>query len=107
MLDFFVGSGTTGHAVLELNKQDEGNRQFILVTNNENKIAEEITYERVKRVMRGYKNLNTGEKIAGLAVVLLIIRHLLWVQNQQMQTRKHCLPKRLKCSVSVKEHLNW
>ena len=66
VLDFFAGSGTTGHAVLELNKQDEGNRQFILVTNNENKIAEEITYERVKRVMRGYKNLNTGEKIAGL-----------------------------------------
>ena len=34
--DFFAGSGTTGHAVLELNKEDGGNRQFILCTNNEN-----------------------------------------------------------------------
>jgi len=35
VLDFFVGSGTTGHAVMELNKEDGGNRKFILVTNNE------------------------------------------------------------------------
>jgi len=43
ILDFFAGSGTTGHAVLELNKQDGGNRKFILCTNNENKICEEVT----------------------------------------------------------------
>lgn len=70
ILDFFAGSGTTGHAVLELNKQDGGNRQFILVTNNgdeksEHKIAENITYERLKRVMRGYTN-KKGEKVEGL-----------------------------------------
>lgn len=65
ILDFFAGSGTTGHAVLELNKQDGGNRKFILCTNNENKICEEVTYERVKRVMKGYKN-KKGEKIEGL-----------------------------------------
>lgn len=35
VLDFFAGSGTTGHAVMELNKEDGGNRQFILCTNNE------------------------------------------------------------------------
>lgn len=35
VLDFFAGSGTTGHAVLELNKEDGGNRKFILCTNNE------------------------------------------------------------------------
>lgn len=35
VLDFFAGSGTTGHAVLELNKEDGGHRQFILCTNNE------------------------------------------------------------------------
>lgn len=45
VLDFFAGSGTTGQAVLELNKADGGNRQFILCTNNESKIAESITYE--------------------------------------------------------------
>ncbi len=65
ILDFFAGSGTTGHAVLELNKQDSGSRKFILCTNNENKIAEEVTYERVKRVMSGYKN-KKGEKVEGL-----------------------------------------
>ena len=54
ILDFFAGSGTTGHATLELNKEDGGNRQFILCTNNENKIAEEVTYPRIKKVIQGY-----------------------------------------------------
>ncbi len=53
ILDFFAGSGTTGQAVLELNKEDGGNRKFILVTNNENQIAEEVTYPRVKTVITG------------------------------------------------------
>ncbi len=65
ILDFFAGSGTTGHAVLELNKEDGGSRKFILCTNNENKIAEEVTYERLKRVIKGYKN-KKGEKVEGL-----------------------------------------
>lgn len=54
ILDFFAGSGTTGQAVLELNQQDNGNRQFILCTNNENKICEEVTYPRIKKVIEGY-----------------------------------------------------
>ena len=58
VLDFFAGSGTTGHAVLEMNKEDGGNRQFILCTNNENNIAEEVTYQRVKKVIEGYKGLD-------------------------------------------------
>lgn len=57
ILDFFAGSGTTGHAVLELNKEDGGNRSFILCTNNENNIAEEVTYQRVKGVIDGYKEI--------------------------------------------------
>ena len=71
ILDYFAGSGTTGHAVLELNKEDNGNRKFILCTSNENnngngyKIAEDICYPRVKKVIEGYKNLK-GEKVAGL-----------------------------------------
>lgn len=56
VVDFFAGSGTTGHAVLGLNKEDGGKRQFILCTNNENGIAEEVTYPRVKNVMLGYKS---------------------------------------------------
>ncbi len=54
VLDFFAGSGTTGHAVLKINAQDGGTRKFILCTNNENKIAENVTYPRIKKVIDGY-----------------------------------------------------
>ena len=53
VLDFFAGSGTTAQAVLELNKQDGGSRRFILCTNNENNICEEVTYQRIKTVITG------------------------------------------------------
>lgn len=55
ILDFFAGSGTTAQAVLELNKEDGGNRQCILCTNNENNIAEDVTYPRVKTVITGIR----------------------------------------------------
>lgn len=51
VLDFFAGSGTTGHAVMKLNAADGGKRRFILVTNNENGICERVTYERLRCVM--------------------------------------------------------
>lgn len=51
ILDFFAGSGTTGHAVMKLNAEDGGNRRFILCTNNENNICRDVTYERIKRVI--------------------------------------------------------
>lgn len=66
ILDFMAGSGTTGHAVLELNKEDGGNRKFILCTNNENKICEEVTYPRIQKVIKGYKKNGNGEKVVGL-----------------------------------------
>ena len=53
VLDFFAGSGTTAQAVLELNEEDGGHRKFILCTNNENNICEEITYQRIKTVITG------------------------------------------------------
>jgi len=53
VLDFFAGSGTTGQAVMELNEEDGGNRKFILVTNNENNIAKDITRERLYRIIKG------------------------------------------------------
>lgn len=59
ILDFFAGSGTTGQAVLELNNEDNGNRQFILCTNNENNICEDITYQRLKTVISGKRKDNT------------------------------------------------
>jgi adenine-specific DNA-methyltransferase len=54
VLDYFAGSGTTGHATLLLNKEDGGQRKFILCTNNENNIARDVTYPRIKKVIEGY-----------------------------------------------------
>lgn len=65
ILDFFAGSGTTLHATMQLNSEDGGHRQCILVTNNENKICEEVTYERNKRVINGYTTPK-GEQVEGL-----------------------------------------
>lgn len=65
VLDFFAGSGTTLHATMQLNNEDGGKRQCILVTNNENGICENVTYERNKRVINGYTTPE-GEKIPGL-----------------------------------------
>ena len=65
ILDFFAGSGTTMHATMQLNEEDGGHRQCILVTNNENQICETVTYERNRRVMQGYTNAK-GEEVVGL-----------------------------------------
>lgn len=65
ILDFFAGSGTTLHATMQLNSEDGGHRQCILVTNNENNICEEVTYERNKRVINGYTT-SKGEQVEGL-----------------------------------------
>ena len=71
VLDFFAGSGTAGQAALELNNSDGGNREFILIQNNEvtdknpNGIAYDITAKRLKRVMTGscYDGTNSFEWI--------------------------------------------
>lgn len=65
VLDFFAGSGTTLHAVMQLNKEDGGKRQCILVTNNENNICREVTYERNRRVIEGYTTPK-GVQVEGL-----------------------------------------
>lgn len=65
ILDFFAGSGTTLHATMQLNSEDGGHRKCILVTNNENNICEEVTYERNKRVINGYTTPK-GEEVPGL-----------------------------------------
>lgn len=75
ILDFFAGSGTTAHAVMELNREDGGRRQCILVTNNEittlnpNGIAKDVTAKRLRRIMcgecyDGSKNFKWQEKNA-------------------------------------------
>ena len=55
ILDSFAGSGTTAHAVLNLNKQDGGNRKFILIEMED--YADKITAERVRRVVNGYADI--------------------------------------------------
>ena len=65
VLDFFAGSGTTGHAVLALNNEDNGKRSFVICTNNENNICTEVCYPRLKKIISGYKN-SKKEKVAGL-----------------------------------------
>ena len=54
ILDFFAGSGTTGQAVFELNRLSDKNCRFILCTNNENNICENVTYKRLKHIIMGY-----------------------------------------------------
>lgn len=64
ILDSFAGSGTTGHAVLKQNAEDGGTRKFILVEMEE-KIAREITSERIRRVSTGYEDAK-GKAVDGL-----------------------------------------
>lgn len=64
ILDSFAGSGTTGHSVMKLNKEDGGNRRFILVEVDSN-ICRNVTAERLRRVSQGYKNAK-GEEVSGL-----------------------------------------
>ena len=64
ILDSFAGSGTTGHAVLKQNSEDGGNRRFILVEMND-KIAENVTAGRVRRITQGYTNAK-GNVVTGL-----------------------------------------
>ena len=54
VLDYFAGSGTTGHALMILNKEDNGKRQIILCTNNENEIAQKVCFPRIKKVIEGH-----------------------------------------------------
>ena len=82
ILDFFAGSGTTLHATMQLNAEDGGNRQCILVTNNENKICEEVTYERNKRVINGYTTPK-GEEVPGLT------RNTLRYYKTELMSREH------------------
>ena len=94
VLDFFAGSGTTGHAVMMLNDEDGGNRRFILCTNNENNICREVTYERIRRVIEkeGYEASLKYYKVDYISIdermyyeyadeLLLHIRELVELEN--------------------------
>lgn len=89
ILDYFAGSGTTAQAVYELNQEDDGNRKFIMCTNNENDICEKITYVRIKKTVNDnvkyYKTsyipkINTDEE--NLSNSLMVnINNLIQLEN--------------------------
>jgi len=89
VLDYFAGSGTTGHAVMLLNKEDgdDGRRKFILCTDNENKIAEEVCYPRIKKVIEGHMDWPDITKIPAnlgyFKTELLDIDHISHVSDEQ------------------------
>ncbi|MBC7523267.1 MAG: hypothetical protein H7239_02350 [Flavobacterium sp.] len=88
ILDFFAGSGTTLHATMAINAEDGGKRQCILVTNNENNICEEVTYERNKRVIQGYTNAK-GVVVEGLkSNNLLYFKSEYVSRNQTLKNKK-------------------
>jgi adenine-specific DNA-methyltransferase len=108
ILDFFAGTGTTAHALLELNNQDKGKRKFILCTNNENnngngyKVAEDICYPRVKKVIEGYKNLK-GEMVDGLIGNLKYFKTDFVDYNEPTDRNKIKLTKQATEMLCVKE----
>ncbi len=91
VLDFMAGSGTTGHATLQLNKEDRGHRRFILCTDNENKIATDVCYPRIAKVVGGYKDAK-GKKIAGLGGNLKYF-HTAFVGAEPNDKNKEALTK--------------
>lgn len=101
-LDFMAGSGTTGHAILDLNKEDGGKRKFILCTNNENKIATDTCQPRLEKVINGYKN-NKDEKIEGLGGNLKYYTAYDFVESEPSDKNKHKLVNKCTEMLCIKE----
>ena len=99
ILDFFAGSGTTGHAVSLINKEDGGTRRFILCTNNENGIAREVCHPRIKAVIKGNKNLSS---ITGIASNLKYFKTT-FVPAQSTDKNKTILTQKATTMLCVKE----
>ena len=94
ILDFFAGSGTTGQAVLELNKEDGGNRRFILCTNNEGGICSEVTYPRLKTVITGIRD--DGTKYSdGISENLVYYKSDFIKDSNNIDQSKYCLVEKV------------
>ena len=106
ILDFFAGSGTTLHAVMQLNEEDEGKRQCILCQINEANICKDVTYERNKRVMQGYQD-SKGKDVAGLGNSLKYYRTAFVGKNQPKSATdddKLSLSKKAGCLLGLAEN---
>ena len=104
ILDFFAGSGTTLHATMQLNAEDGGHRQCILVTNNENGICENVTYERNKRVIQGYTTPK-GEEVPGLTANTLRYYKTDFISRDRTQRNMHALVEAATDMLCIKEDL--
>ena len=104
ILDFFAGSGTTLHATMQLNKEDGGERQCILVTNNENNICREVTYERNRRVIEGYTTPK-GVQLEGLKENNLRYYRTAFVPRERTNRNMHALVNAATDLLCIKENL--
>ena len=104
ILDFFAGSGTTLHATMQLNREHGGHRQCILVTNNENGICENVTYERNKRVIEGYTKPN-GEFVEGLKDNNLRYYKIDFKERKQSHQNNRELFHEMKDLLCIKENI--
>ena len=104
ILDFFAGSGTTLHATMQLNAEDGGHRQCILVTSNENGICEQVTYERNRRVIQGYTTPK-GEQVAGLTKNNLRYYKADFISREPSSKNKRELVKAATDLLCIKENL--
>ena len=93
ILDFFGGSGTTAHSVALLNKEDDGNRKFIMCTNNENDIASEVCFPRIRNVIKGVDGL---EEITGIPTNLFyfqtsFVKKSISPDETQIRVSENCI----------------
>jgi len=102
VLDFMAGSGTTLHALMDLNQEDDLGLKGIIVTNNENNIAEEITYERNKRVIQGYTDAK-GNKVEGLKNNNLRYYKCDFVESAKSEYNRRLLTRASVQLLSIKE----
>lgn len=104
VMDFFAGSGTTGQAVLELNKEDGGNRRFILCTNNENNICTDVTYPRLKTVITGIRP--DGTKYSdGIHANLIYYKTDFIKDSSNTDQAKYCLVEKVDELLCISEDI--
>lgn len=104
VLDFFAGSGTTGQAVLELNKEDGGHRRFILCTNNENNICSDVTYPRLKTVITGIRP--DGSKYSnGIPSNLYYFKTSFIVDHKNSEQARYCLVEKVDALLCILENI--
>jgi len=103
--DFMAGSGTTAHAVMELNRLDGGSRKFILCTNNENNICTDVTYPRISNVINGYTRISDSERVEGIGGNLQYFKTALLKKSNNRHQTKLNLTSKCAEMLCVKENI--